>query len=263
MTEDTILVEKVKEPSKIKYILPLKNSEIEEQNLIEDFLMIPNAHPNQYTVAMEGRPFSMLVVMNNGLRYRATMTRLVNLDWETIPNNQRQLNIGQGNLTLHLQSFPPHPIVDLDSFSNTLLLRPLHHMAETERMDVLEVRWPPDTDILTAQHIMGTAIGTRSFVGLNTLGGFFIQYPPHMRRLFKAIQKEYEKYREFGTLGHAIYTVPDPKLPPRGTGQFLGKKDGAFAIMNIRYINPNQHIKTIVHHKTAPNISFSREKEIS
>ena len=48
MTDNEILIQKIKEPSKVKYILPLKNSEIEEKNLIEDFLVLLNAHPNQY-----------------------------------------------------------------------------------------------------------------------------------------------------------------------------------------------------------------------
>ena len=266
MIDDEILVQKVKEPSKVKYILALKNNVTEEENLIEDFLMVPHANPNRYTVAMEGRPFSMLVVMKNGLRYRASMTRLVYLDWKVGLNPQQQLeqNPGQGNLAVRSHILSQNPIVDLNSFTYALLLRPLHQMAKTERNDVLDVRWSPEVNILTAKpcDIKGTAIGMHSFAELNTLAGFFVHYPPYMRKLFKAIQSEYEKYRGLGILGQAIYTIPDPTKPPRGTMHPLGRIGEEYGVMDIRYINPNQRIKTLAHHNISSPPSLPRQKEI-
>lgn len=266
MIDDEILVQKVKESSKVKYILPLKNNEIEENNLIEDFLMMPHANPNRYTVAMEGKPFSMLVVMKNGLRYRATMTRLVYLDWKEALNNQKQLeqNPSLGNLDLQTQVLSQNPIVDLNSFTNALLLRPLHHMAQTKRNDTLDVRWQPNIDILNAKptDIKGTAVGIHSFKGLNTWNGFFIHYPPHMRKLFKAVQSEYEKFRELGILGHAIYTIPDPTKSPRGTMRPLSSSDNDTGIMDIRYVNPNQTLKSIAHKISSFCMLKSKEKKM-
>ncbi len=265
MLDDEILIQKIKESSKIKYILPLKNNETQEEELIEDFLIMPHANPNRYTVAMEGKPFSMLVVMNNGLRYRATMTRLVNLDWNEVLNAQKKLeqSPSQGNLELKSQILTNQPIVDLNSFTNAVLLHPLHNMAQTERNDSLDVRWGPDIDILTAKptDIMGTAVGRRSFRGLNTWGGFFIHYPTHMRKLFKSIQNEYEKFRRLGILGHAIYTIFDPTRPPRGTMRPLGKSDREFGIRAIQYINPNRP-QRVMGHKNTPFLKLPlHEKE--
>ena len=246
MTDDEILVQKIKEPSKVKYILPLKKSESEEEKLIKGFLMLPYANPHRYTVAMEGRPFCALVVMNNGLRYQATMTRLLNLDWYDVFNEQKKLeqNPGYGNVAPQFQA---GPIIDLNSPKHALILHPLHQMARIEDKDMLEVRWAPDVDIANANpfDIMGMAVGLGSFRGLNSSNRFFIHYPPHMLKLFKAIQKEYEKFRQLGTLGKTIYTVFDPTKPSRGTMHPLGKADEEYGIRAIRYVNPNNYPKEL------------------
>ena len=271
--EEYFFAIKVAQPAQVKSIFRLKpNPELEEK-LIGDFIKYPLANPTQYTLAMEGKPFVALVSMDNGIKYRAAMTRLMYIEWPkgSIQNPQVMKQKLLGNN-------PNRPTIYADKIEYALLLWPLHKGAKVDENDFIDVRWHENDDIVNFQEkegkdaedgvhtiggirLGGTSVCTGSFELLNDVYGFREKYPRHFHQLFGAVQKSYDFARQQNSLGKAIYTLFDPTKPIRGIGWTIPilpfEQRTYFEIPEVKVVNPNQPLQ-IIHKKTVP--SFRRIK---
>lgn len=259
--EEYFFAMKIAQRAKVKSIFRLKpNPELEEK-LIDDFIKYPLANPTQYTLAMEGKPFVVLVSMDNGIKYRAAMTRLIYIEWpkESIQNQQimKQKLLGN-NLN--------KPTIYADKIEYALLLWPLHKNAKVDENDFIDVRWHENDDIINFQekegkdtgdgiytvggtHLGGTSVCTGSFELLNGIYGLREKYPRHFHQLFGAVQKSYDFARQQNSLGKVIYTLLDPTKPARGRGWTIPilptEKRIYFEVPEVKVVNPNQPLRII------------------
>ena len=259
---------KIVEPANVKSIFRIKPAPELEEKLIEEFVSFPLADPTQYTVAIEGTPFVALVNMDNGLQYRAAMTRLMYIKW---PKGTEQ-SWKSSSVKLLTDKQTEKPTLLADKIDYALFLWPIHKDGKINEHDSIDVRWDIHDDIATLQekegkdsgdgittvggvHLSGTGVCTGAFELLNDAYGMRETYPRHFHKLFSEIQKAYDRARMHGTLGKAIYALLDPAKPPCGLGYtiplFPNEVRRYFEIPEIKIVNPNQPLK-IVHKKPIP-----------
>ena len=265
--EEYFFALKVAQPANVKSIFRLKPNPNLEEKVIGDFIKRPNADPTKYTMAMEGKPFIAVVSMDNGLQYRAAMTRLMYIEWPqgSAHNTQitKQKLLGNNH---------NRPTVYADKIHYALLLWPVHKNGRVDENDFIDVRWSERDNIITLQekegkdsgdgirsvdgiHLEGTAICSGSFILLNDIWGMREKYPRHFHRLFGEVQKVYDRAREQNSLGKTIYTLFEPNKPARGFGWTIpilpSDRRIYFKIPEIKIVNLNQPLK-IVDRKSVP-----------
>ena len=261
---------KITQPAQVKNILRIKPNPDLEEKLIKKFIAYPLADPTKYTMVMEGRPFVAVIEMDNGLKYRAAMTRLIHIKW---PKDISQMPIANQKLLTDKQmECSDRPTIYADQIEYALLLWPIHKGNKIKDHDHIDVRWNENQDIVTLQekegkdagdgihtvggiHLSGTAVCTGSFRLLNSLWGIREKYPRHFHQLFGAIQKAYDFAHQKKSLGKAIYALLDKNKPARGFGWTIpilpAERGYYFEVPEIKVVNPNQPLK-IVHKKTVP-----------
>ena len=267
--EEYFFARKVAEPANVKSIFRIKPTMALEEKLIEQYVRFPLADPRQYTVVMEGKPFVALISMDNGLQYRAAITRLMYIEWpEGVKENWKPLSI-----KLLQDRQIEKPTIHADKMEYALFLWPVHKDGKIDENDNIDVRWNMQDDIAILQekegkdsgdgittvgcvHLSGTGVCTGSFQLLNhPYWGMREKYPRHFHRLFSEIQKAYDRARVQGTLGKAIYTLLDPSKPPRGKGCTIPilptDRRIWFDIPEIKVVNPNQPLR-LIHHPSKP-----------
>ena len=257
-TEEILFAKKVIEPAKVKNVFRLKPNATLENDLINHFMGTPLADPSKYTLAMEGKPFIALISMNNGLKYRAAMTRLMYIEWPTgaihPPQIYQQKLLGNSH---------PRPTIHADKINYALLLWPIHKDGKIYPHDYIDVRWDINDDIATLRekegktatdgihttggvYLSGTAVCTGSFKLLNN-GGIRQKYPSHFHQMFAEIQKNYDRSSEKKTLGKSVYSLFDPQNSIKRKICILtdSMKRIPVEIPSLKIINPNQPLKII------------------
>ena len=266
-TEEYFFALKITQPAQVKSIFRIKpNSDLEER-LVADFIKNPLADPTKFTLVMEGKPFVALVSMDNGLQYRAAMTRLMYIEWPKNsvknPKEIMQKLLGDKN---------DQPTIHADSIEYALFLWPIHKNNKIDETDFIDVRWREQDEIATLRekegkdvgdgihtvggiHLSGTAVCGGSFRLLNDMWGMRSKYPRHFHQLFGAIQKHYDRARQQNSLGKAIYTLFDPIKPSKGIGWTIpilpSERRIYFEIPAVKVINPNQPLR-VIHKRPVP-----------
>jgi len=266
--EEYFFALKIAQPAQVKSIFRLKPDPDLEEKLIANFIQYPHADPREYTMAMEGKPFVALVSMDNGLQYRAAITRLMYIKWpkESVQNplGMKQKLLGNGF---------DRPTVYADQIDYALFLWPIHKNGQVDENDYIDVRWNEREDITTlvekegkdagdgirtigGVHLTGTGVCDGSFRLLNDMWGMREKYPRHFHQLFGKIQKAYDFARQKNTLGKTIFTLFDPMKPARGVGCTIPilptDQRIYFEIPEVRVVNPNQPLR-IVHKRPTPH----------
>ena len=258
--EEYFFAMKVAKPAKVKNIFRLHPEQNLEEKLVDHFVGHPLANPCEFTTAMEGKPFVALVSMDNGLKYRAAMTRLMYIHW---PKGTAQ-NMSPATMKLLLNQQgenPQRPTIYADKIEYALLLWPLHKEGRVDETDFIDVRWDTKDDIVTFQEkegedagdgihtkgavrLGGTAVCLGSFMLLNNEWGIREKYPRHFHHLFGEVQQAYDRARGHQTLGKTIFTLFDPAKPARGVGWTIpilpSEKRIYFEIPEVKVVNPNQ-----------------------
>ena len=269
------LARKISQPAEVWEIKRFLLTEKQEDMLIREFIGSSHYHSTQCTMAMEGKPLSILVQMDNGLIYMAAMTKTLDVRWPGSVSNETWCQMEKasaGLLQFHEGEKSSKPTILADTTQYNLLLYPLHSDKDIHKDDWLKVGWPPDLDI---EHYISPkdGVGCRVFHGFSLDTSFdplinmdflaIIDFPPHMKRLFSKIQKYYDRVSHEKTFGKTIFTRFNPNVPPQAHGHtipiFPGEKHQYFEIPAVRFVNPNrksplQVIHRPVHKLTKQNI---------
>lgn len=269
--EEYFFALKVAGPAKVKSIFRLKPTPDLEEKLVKNFVEHPLANPCEFTVAMEGKPFVALVSMDNGLKYRAAMTRIMYIRWPKgadrlpTPITTKLLSDKQGEN-------PQRPTIYADKAEYALSLWPLHKGGRVDENDCIDVRWNTNDDIVNFQEkegklspdgittvggarLGGTALCCGSFQLLNDpFLGMRTKYPRHFHHIFGKVQQAYDFAQEHRTLGKAVFTLFDPIKPARGRGWTIpilpSDRRVYFDIPEIKIVNLNQPLR-LMHKKTS------------
>ena len=270
--EEYYFARKVAQPAEVKSFFRLKPDSDLEEKLVNLFVGLPVADPREWTMVMEGKPFVALVAMDNGLKYRAAMTRMMGIHWpKGAPD---QISPTQVKLLLDKQASSPNlPVIHADKMEYVLFLWPVRKDGRVNESEYLEVRWGVRDRIATLQEtegktasdgisttggvqLRGTALCPGAFSWLNDdILGMRTHYPRHFHRLFAEVQKAYDFARTQKTLGKAIYAVLDPTKSPRGKGCEISLFPTGgrhwFDIPEIQVVNPNQPLR-LIHQRQKP-----------
>lgn len=250
--ETEFLAHKVWEPCNVKEIYPLTLNQKQEQLLIDDFMNSLCAdNPAEHTLAMEGKPFTALVQMENGLVYMAVISQIMPIYWPggVEAEIKRQMaKMSDGLITFKDQNVNNHPTVLSDLRQYHAQLYPMHLDKDIRQFDYLGLWWRPAADITDSTKkpsLLWCPSGAFRYLCNDGIDHLFIEsLPPHIHKLLGEIQKVYDQARAEKKIGKPIYARFDPNKPPRGRGWTIPidpfEKREYFNIPALKIINPNR-----------------------
>ncbi len=261
--EEMFLGRLVIQPANIKKISRFPLTEAQEKLIVNDFIGTSHCNPTNCTMAMEGKPLTLLVQMDNGLAYMAAMTRTMHIQWPGGIRNevfQKMENLSDDTIKFLGKTSEQKPLVMADTLQYALYLYPFHRDNDIRQSDFVGVQWKPTVDILNykpkkEEDLVGKhyKIGQSSFRYLvDPCFLCIIDFPPHMKKIFSEVQKCYDNALAGKTLGKPIYSKFDLDKPPRQgwTIPFdFGEKRKRIEIPETKAVNPNwgRPTKVIAH----------------
>ncbi len=251
--ETKFLARKVAEPCAIKEIRPFALTKEQEDLIIPEFIGSSYAGlPSDHTMAMEGKPYSVLIQMENGLVYMGVISQVMHIHWPGGLQGEiyrKMESLSDGLLHFKGNTKSDRPIVLADTRDYCAQLYPMHLDKDIRQHDFLGVYWDPKDDIATPK-TKTTGLyypaGGESFQYLtDNIDGLFIdKIPPHILQVLGQLQKVYDKAKSENKIGKPIYTRLDPDKPVAGRGWTipidLFAKREYFDIPARKYINPNR-----------------------
>lgn len=250
--ETKFLAQKVAEPCTIKEIRPFALTKEQEDLIIPEFIGSSYAGlPSDHTMAMEGKPYSVLIQMENGLVYMGVISQVMHIHWPGGVQGEiyrKMERLSDGLLHFKGNTKSARPIVLADTRDYCAQLYPMHLDKDIRQHDFLGVYWDPKDDITNpkTKKSLYYPAGGKSFQYLtDNIDGLFIdKIPPHILHILGQLQKVYDKAKSENQIGKPIYARLDPDKPVAGRGWTipidLFAKREYFDIPTRKYINPNR-----------------------
>lgn len=251
--ETKFLARKVAEPCAVKEIRPFALTKEQEDLIIPEFIGSSYAGlPTDHTMAMEGKPYSVLIQMENGLVYMGVMSQVMHIHWPGGLQGElyrKMEGLCDGLIHFKGNTKSDRPIILADTRDYCAQLYPMHLNKDIRQHDFLGVYWDPKDDI-TNPKTKTTGLyypaGGGSFQYLtDSIDGLFIdKIPPHILQVLGQLQKVYDKAKSENKIGKPIYARLDPDKPVAGRGWTIPidpwAKREYFDIPARKYINPNR-----------------------
>ena len=255
--ETMFLARKVWEPCTVKEIHSLSLNQKQEQLLINEFMdALSGHHPAEHTLALEGKPFTILVQMENGLVYMAAISQIMPIYWPGGVEGEikRQMaKMSDGLITFKDQNVNNQPTILSDLRQYHAQLYPMHLDKDIRQFDYLGVSWSHKEDI--TDHTQKPGLhwwpdGVFRYLCNDPWDHLFIEsLPPHIHKLLGQVQKVYDQARAERKIGKPIYAHFDPDKPPRGRGWTIPidpwEKREYFDVPALKIMNPNQPLQII------------------
>ena len=277
--ETKFLAQKVAEPCAVKEIRPFTLTKEQEDLIIPEFIGFTYGYlPSDHTMAMEGRPYAVLIQMENNLVYMGVISQVMHIRWPGGLQGEiyrRMEKASDGLLHFKDNTKDARPIILADTRDYCAQLYPMHLDKDIRQYDCLGVYWNPKDDISNSKTKTGKhyPAGGKSFQYLtDNIDGLFIdEIPPHILQVLCQLQKVYDKAKSENKIGKPIYTRLDPNKPVAGRGWTIPidpwAKREYFDIPGLKIINPNRksplkiinkktHSKRIASH--TPTLSLNK-----
>lgn len=251
--ETKFLARKVAEPCGVKEIRPFALTKEQEDLIIPEFIGSSYAGlPTDHTMAMEGKPYSVLIQMQNGLVYMGLMSQVMHIHWPGGLQGEiyrKMERLSDGSIHFKGNTKSAHPIILADTRDYCAQLYPMHLDKDIRQHDFLGVYWDPKDDIAnpktkTTGLYYPAGGGSFQYLTDNVDGLFIDKIPPHILHILGQLQKFYDKAKSENKIGKPIYTRLDPDKPVAGRGWTipidLFAKREYFDIPARKYINPNR-----------------------
>ena len=273
--ETKFLARKVVESCAVKEIHPFALTKEQENLIIPEFIGSTYAGlPSDHTMAMEGKPYSVLIQMENGLVYMGVMSQVMHIHWPGGVQGElyrKMESLSDGLIHFKGNTKSDRPIILADTRDYCAQLYPMHLDKDIRQHDFLGVYWDPKDDIAnpktkTTGLYYPAGGGSFQYLTDNIDGLFIDKIPPHILHILGQFQKFYDKAKSENKIGKPIYARLDPDKPVAGRGWTIPidpwAKREYFDIPAVRFVNPNRQkvLLSVQHHHT--KLSFKKQKTL-
>ena len=273
--EIKFLARKVAEPCAVKEICPFTLTKEQEDLIIPEFIGSTYAYqPSDHTMAMEGKPYAVLIQMENDLVYMGVISQVMHIRWPGGLQGEiyrRMEKASDGLLHFKDNTKDARPIILADTRDYCAQLYPMHLDKDICQHDFFGVYWDPKDDITNPKTKTGKhyPAGGGSFQYLtDNIDGLFIdKIPPHILQILGQLQKVYDKAKSENKIGKPIYARLDPDKPVAGRGWTIPidpwAKREYFDIPAIKYVNPNRTKPLAIYSHLNRKLPIKKQKTLS
>ncbi|MGN0919635.1 MAG: hypothetical protein ACI4OR_02610 [Alphaproteobacteria bacterium] len=248
------LARQVKTPCAVRKICPCSLTGDQERSLMKEFIAeVGGNHPARHTNALEAKPYTLWVQMENGLVYMAAICQVAPIYW---PNGaagetKRQMaKASKGQIRFKEQNDAPMVLADLRQYHARLY--PIYPDNKIRPLDYLGIRWKPNhdiRDIAQKPELSWQSDGAFRYLCTNPFDVFIDALPPHIHALLGQVQKVYDGARADGKIGPPVYGCFDFTQPVRGKGWSIPLMPGQgreyFDLPAVRVVSPRPLLRAI------------------